>query len=398
VPTILLSSADTAFELDIPEGTLLTERHGPVGVSDDAAEQLVTEAITAPGHGPPLAAHVVPGDRVVIAIAGAVPQPLAVPRAVVECLRAAGVDPADITLLRAAPLEPGPAGSPRTEEGVEHFDPAVDSATAYLAADAEARPLYLARALVDADVVVALGSFGWDAALGGRSMEGELWPSFGRTENRHRLIVDVARRGRGGLVDWRSSLHDITWQLGVCASLRLVAGRCGSLHAATFGLPEEATRFARDAAAGWRPTVDESADLAVATLSQDATSLMAAIRAVAAAARITHPEGTICVVGPVAEQPGVVLARWRQGVPLLPLLREAVASRDPTLITDALHTKYLARALGERRLVLHCGLAESVVEDLGFGHAAEPAVIERLAHRAEHAVILHEADRMLPRI
>jgi hypothetical protein len=29
--------------------------------------RLVTEAITAPQHGPPLAAHVVPGDRVVVA-------------------------------------------------------------------------------------------------------------------------------------------------------------------------------------------------------------------------------------------------------------------------------------------------------------------------------------------
>jgi len=41
-------------------------------------------------------------------------------------------------------------------------------------------------------------------------------------------------------------------------------------------------------------------------------------------------------------------------------------------------------------------LTAEVVEELGFGHAADVAVIERLANRAEHVAILHEADLMLP--
>ena len=397
VPRIPLTVAAESLALDLPEGTLVTQHQGPAGVHGEAALRLVTDAVASPGHGPPLSAHVVPGDRVVIAIAGVIPQAAAVEGAVVGCLQDAGVEPAEIMVLRASALEPGASREP-AEPAAGLFDPSAESATAYLAADAEARPLYLARALVDADVVVAMGSFGWDAAIGGRSIEGELWPSFGRSENLDQLLVDVARRGQRGLVDWRSSLHDITWQLGVCASLRLVAGRSGSLHAACFGLPEEATRMARDAAAGWRPAVGEAADLTVATLSSGAASLTAAIRAIAAAARLTHPEGTICLLGPVGATPGIVLTRWRQGVPLPLLLREAVAARDPVLLADALQTRHLARALGERRLVLCCGMAESVVEDLGFGHASDPAVIERLAHQADHVALLHEADRMLPRI
>jgi len=47
--------------------------------------------------------------------------------------------------------------------------------------------------------------------------------------------------------------------------------------------------------------------------------------------------------------------------------------------------------------VLLSDLDEATVEDLGFGHAASPEVVERLAHRAERVVVLHEADRMLPR-
>lgn len=384
------------LDLELPEGTLVTECHGPAGETGDAAARLVTEAVGSPGHGPPLGAHVVPGDRVMIAVAGSIPEPRGVVEALTACLHDAGVESTDIGVLRAAPLVRLSSQEPACGTAGSLFDPSVESATAYLAADAEARPLYLARQLVDADVVVAVGSFCWDAALGGRSPEGELWPSFGRSQNREQFAAAIARRGRGGLMDWRAALHDITWQLGVCASLRLVAGRSGSLHAAVFGLPEEATRLAREAARAWRPRVEEPADLTVASLSAEAVGLATAIRAIAAAARVTHPEGTICLVGSIAEPPGIVLTRWRQGAPLGPLMKEALASRDPVLIADAALTRQLARVLGERRLVLWCGLDEAVVEDLGFGHAADVAVVERLAARADHVAVLHEADRMLP--
>jgi hypothetical protein len=246
-------------------------------------------------------------------------------------------------------------------------------------------------------VVVAVGRFGWDAALGGRSPEGELWPAFGRRDNRESLARELARRGREALVDWRGAVHDITWQLGVCASLRLVAGRGDTLHAACFGLPEEATRAARAAAAAWRPTVEEPADLAVATLASNATGFGAVVRAIAAAARVTLPTATIAVVAGAAATPGIVLTRSRQGTPLGPLVREAIASGDPALIADAVEARLLARCLGDRRVVLLSSLDEAAVEEIGFGHAADSAVVERLANRAEQVVVLHEADRMFPR-
>jgi len=43
-------------------------------------------------------------------------------------------------------------------------------------------------------------------------------------------------------------------------------------------------------------------------------------------------------------------------------------------------------------------LEESTVEDLEFGFADTPAVVARLARRAESLVVLHEADRMFPRL
>jgi hypothetical protein len=405
--------ADSPLVLEPEPGGLVMDRAGPEGVADDEAHQLVSAAVAAPPHGPPLEAHVVPGDRVVVALAGDVPQADAVVAALRERLVASGVAPEDVQVLHGADLEsPVPAaraggGSPSATEpaggaaargSVVSFDPADETATAYLAADAEGRPLYMARALVDADVVVAVGGWGWDAAVGGRSPEGELWPTFSRLECRRRFDVALARRGRQALPDWRSGAQEASWQLGICASLRLVAGRRGTLHAACFGLPDEAARQAREAADAWRPSIDEPVALTVATLSQPAGSFRGVTRAVAAAARVTHPAGTICIASRVATGPGVVFLRWRQGAPLRRLVHEAATSGDPTLVADAIETRLFARALGERRLVLLSEIAETEIEELGFGCAAGPESLERLFQHAESVAVLHEADRMLPRL
>lgn len=382
--------------LEVTEGTILADCRGPQGAQGTAARSLVEAATTAPAHGPPLAAHVVPGDRVLVAVAGHVPQAGDVVTALSGQLAGAGIAPDDIAVLHAAALDEGSAVSGSLPPGVTAFDPALDSATSYLAADADGRPLYLARNLVDADVVVAVGNWDWDAALGGRALNGELWPAFSRQACRRELVTSLARRGRKALADWKAALQEITWQLGVCASLRLVAGSGGTLHAACFGLPDEAAHRARAAAAGWCPRIDEPVELAVATLSDPAGGFGAVTRAVAAAARVTRPDGTICLASRVSAGPGILFLRWRQGAPLEKLVHEALATQDPQFVADALQARLFARALGDRRLVLLSDMAEDTVEELEFGSAGSPEVVERLAHRSDSLAVLHEADRMLP--
>jgi hypothetical protein len=369
----------------------------PAGVRGDEASRLVVAAVEGPLHGPPLSAHAFAGDRVVIALAGDVPEAAAVVAAVRDCLTRAGVGDADVSVLQGPSLGYESARHAPLVAGAEAFDPGIESGTAYLAADEAGRPLHLARPLVDADVVVSVGEWGVSPAFGGRSIEGELWPTFARAECRRDLLVSLARRGRGALAEWKGGMQEIAWQLGVCASLRLVRGAGGSLAAARFGLPDEAARQAREAAGAWCPAMEPIADVAVASLSDPDGGFASIVAAVAAATRATAPGGTICIACRRVEAAGVILTRWRQGAPLEGLVHEAVASRDPALIADALLTRLFARALDDRRLVLLSDLDEEAVEELEFGHAATPEVIERLAHRAERLVVLAEADRCLPK-
>ena len=166
--------------------------------------------------------------------------------------------------------------------------------------------------------------------------------------------------------------------------------RNGTLHAACFGLPDAAGRQAKGAAAAWCPQVDDPVELSIASLSDPQADFSCVTRAVAAAARVTHPGGMICVVSRLATGPGLIFLRWRQGAPLEQLVHEAVATGDQTLIADALQTRLFSRALGERRFVLLSDLGEEAVEELEFGYAASPEVVERLAHRSERIVVLAE--------
>ena len=74
-----------------------------------------------------------------------------------------------------------------------------------------------------------------------------------------------------------------------------------------------------------------------------------------------------------------------------------VASAEPQPGVTKKGFRLFARALDDRRLVLLSDLGEEAVEELEFGYAASPEVVERLAHRAERLVVLAEADRCLPK-
>jgi len=392
--------ADDPLLLELDDDALVADCRGPEGVAGEAARQLVTVALASATAGPPLESHVVPGDRVAIGLTGDLPQAAEIVAATVERLVSAGIEPADVTLLHAPPLDgtASPLGIAAAGIVAVEFDPAVEPQTSYMAADEAGRAIHLARGLVDADVVVSIGHSGWDAAFGGGSFEGELWPTFSRRSCREELVRSLATRGRRAVDAWKMSNQEATWQLGVCANLRLIAGRGDTLAAAAFGLPDAAARRARKLALGWRPEVHGAAMLTIASLSNPQGGLAMLLRAVAAAARVTHPGGTICVASRLAERPGVIFARWREGAPIDGLVREAVGTGDQTLISDAFQTRFFARALGDRRLVLLSDLDEATVEELELGFAATPEVVERLAHRSESVVVLHEADRMLPRL
>ena len=385
--------------LEIDSSVPLAVQQGPAAVADMAAT--FEAAVTQPVAGPPLASHVVPGDRVVIGLAGHLPGGNttldALQNVLIEQFVSGGVVEDDITFLTAPPLEllggPGHA-TPWPKSDI--FNPANNEETAYLLADDEGEPLHLARLLVDADVVLSVGEFGYDASLGGRSPEGELWPSFARADRHQQLARAIVRQRREALTSWRSLSQRVLHQLGIMASLQIVPGRANSVGGVAFGLPEATVVASRSMATLWRPQQSPSS-LTIAGIAQPECHFATFTQAVAAAARTTESAGTICIACNLAEQPGIVFSRWRQGAELSPLIREAATAEDPSLLAEALQTKLFARALGDRRLVLLSRLEQELVEDLDIGHASSEDGVNRLIQQADSVTVLHEADQFCPR-
>ena len=397
--------------LAVGSASLLANLEGPAGLSPAALATALAETLSQPLSGPPLRQHVVPGDRVVIALPPRLPGDTTtldlVVQGLTESLAAGGVDPGDITFLVAPPLEllgPGesmdgdtaavPAGA---ASQLTWFQPEVDDQTAYLLADAEGEPLHLARQLVDADVVVAVETFSHDPALGGRSPAGELWPGFARQDRRLTLARSLLENRRSVLEAWKRLAAAVTDQLGLLASLRLVPSRSHAVAGVAFGFPADATRHSRRLAQAWRPAIGQLAALTIAGISDPGCTLATLTRAVAAAAKATRPDGTICVACNLAGLPDGHFTRWRQGESLFTLAGDAADSDDPAIVGEALQTLLFARALGDRRLVLFSGLDEEMVESLDIGHADSPDAVNRLIRQADSLIVLHEAHRLCPR-
>ena len=399
-PILLDYGSTDPLVLEPSDADIAFDARGPAGVRGDAAAALAATAIDTPGKGPPLVAHVVPGDRVALALAGPIPATGPIVATIRSRLESAGIAADDLAVVHAPPListQP-PSAATSLPAGEFVFDPNPESGSAYLGPDAEGIPLHVARTLVDADVVVTVGVYAWDAALGGHALDGDLWPAFAPGAARADVLRHLARSGRKAVQPLRERSREIGWQLGTIATLRVVPGRGGTAHAIEFGTPLATDRAARRHAQLWRPRLPGSPRLTIASLAEPESGMPALVRAVAAAARTTHPEGTICIVSRLATPPGPVFHRWRQGVALKPLVEEALASGDQTLIADAVATRFFAQALGDRRLVLLSDLDQGLVEELEFGHAANPEAVERLAHRTDSLVVLHEAERMFPRL
>ena len=400
---------DKALVLDHEPSLQLTEMRGPEGFSIDESLGLVRDALLQPVAGPPLPDHIVPGDKVVIAQAGNLPGDKqlsdAIYIAILESLEAGGVTSDDIQLVIAPPAIQFADQSLTNEVSdtinqpfhVTAFDPSDDSGTAYLLADESGEPLHLARSLVDADVVVTLGCFGYDASLHGRSPEGEIWPSFARQNRREALITSLSKSRRQALRQWRDEAEQIVAQLGVLASLHLVAGDNQTLAGVTFGFPASSVTQARLLAKPWRPSPQSRSALTIAGIADKSCGFAELTRALAAAARVTNHDGTVCIVCSMDEEPGPIFTRWRQGINLRMLLREALNSDDTDLHMDALQTSLFAQALGDRRLVLLSQLNQDLVEDLDIGCAETPDAVNRLIQQAESVCVIHEANRMCPR-
>ncbi len=397
--TITFGAADSC-ELALGDHTLLA----PVAVNHPALADpagAMRAALAAPRGYPPLAAAVVPGDHVAIAVGKALPQLASLLRGAIAALVEAGIEPADITVLTAEPLDgAGRVAEELAAAGVKVavHNPCDDASLAMVAITASGLPLRFNRALAEAEFVLPIAAA--RSALAGDGATAKyagLFPQFSGRETADRFYA----RGKSTPAERRAEriaeANEAGWLLGVGLSVNVVPAAGGGVAAVLAGDPAQvAAAAAEQFEEIWERPAASQGDLVIAALAGDAEEQTWSnlARALSAAERMLGPEGAIAVCSALDQSPSGSFERLQDAVDFgavaQRLRRDHAADARPAMI--------LAQALQRGSVYLRSRLPADVVESLGMTPIESDAELSRLAAGRRHCIVIEEAQRVKPRL
>ena len=391
----------------------------------DAAERAAT-ATGQPIDFPPLAAAIVPGDSVALAVDPNVPELVEVVRGLTKVLRTAGAEKIDVVLWDEADESSLAAlrSSIPDLTSVQRHNSRDRESLRYLAADEAALPIYLNRTIVDADFVLPV--------FANRPLDrvcqfdpAGVFPVLAdsATRIRHRdnplqdAVGDAPREPAGpddgadaAAIDAEDAGPPIGWMLGVQLVVTVSSdafGRAGQIVAGT----PDAVRKQQPVAADPSSAEDfpPRSELTIASLDGDAQqqTWANAARALASATRYVQPGGTILLWTEIDSE---LPTRHREPGPSWDDTEEG-ETRQMTGDADDLNqaeptergefpewdgavaiARTIARVLTEHRVLIHCQLDEEIIESMSLGFVASPKQLGRISSEFDSCGVLRAAQ------
>jgi nickel-dependent lactate racemase len=359
--------------------------------------QVVRAALNDPSDFPPLAAACVPGDRAVLVLDRGVACAADVVGEVVRTCCDAGADPNRLTILQPADWRRRAAEDPRSRLPNDLraavawaiHDPTRADSTGYLASTSTGERVYLARDLLDADLVIPLYAAGFDSVLGYRGPGNLFYPGLS--------TLEALARSRGeGHPELRPEddrplrqLGDeISWLLGIQFAVCAAPGRgAGTVAAVWAGQVETVQRQAQQFVNHTRRIqLDRRAETVVVAVSGPAGRVgwEEVGSALEAAQHLVVRDGRILILSSLQTPPGpgmeIVRASRSAKAALQRLRKESPPDLVPSVQTAA--------ASDWARVFLFSQLAPSVVEDLMITPVESLAQVERWIGLADDVVFI----------
>jgi nickel-dependent lactate racemase len=243
-------------------------------------ETATRTAVGAPREFPPLHQCLVPGDRIALVLDRRTPEAPAVVAGLWSEMANRDVSPPDVTIIQpadfsgAAPTDPRTRlpESIRTEVQWRIHDPTVANVCGYLGTNAAGDRIYIARDVVDADVVVPVGCVEFDRLWGYRGLQSAIFPGLS--------TIEAIRKSHGqpheelGIDDarpLRQKAEEIAWMLGVQFGVAVVPAGGAAAHAVLGGQVDAVMRDAvRELNQSWRFRPPKSPELVVTAVDADA--------------------------------------------------------------------------------------------------------------------------------
>jgi hypothetical protein len=378
--------------------------------SRDAAAETVA-ALAAPDDFPPLESAIVPGDRAALAVDPNVPQVEHVVAGAIRALKAAGADQIEIVVWDEATDET--LNRIRAQAGelpIHHHRSDQRESLCYLAADVDAEPIYLNRALVEADFVLPIIAVRPSNLGRHRDLTG-LFPALTDSATRQRFLQWLEASGQlgaegsktAGSVRQQTVAEEVPWLLGVQLILSVTAnskGQAGEIHAGTIeAIAKRITPTLR------RPDpVPPPAALVVAALDgdQQQQTWENVARAADAALAYAEPDATIVIWTSISEAPsGALLTLDSEPRPSLNdadpdsgLSDSQSEDEQPLPRWDrmTLLSRRLQEVMRKHRVILHSRLDREVVEPLGLGVVESARELANLSRGFESCGVLRAAQ------
>ncbi len=377
----------------------LVQAHGSAGSSvlSDPAEA-VRQALDKPHDFPSLRRALTPDDHVAVIVDEQLPQLTVLLLPLLEHVLSAGVAPAAIALV----CLPGAKDQPWIEDLPDAFqevrlevhNPTDRRHLSYLATTRLGRRIYLNRTVVDADQVVVLSGRSYDPLLGYGGAEGMLYPVLSDEETRQAAGQQLSMQVPGKEPwPWRRQAVEVAWLLGAPFLVQVIPGAEETVHALLGGPVETSALGQRLLDAHWRLEVEQASDVVVAGMAGDPAGHTFADfgRALACAARVVKPEGSIVLLSGAAPALG----------PSAALIRQA---EDPAAALHLLHEHQpqdmaagfqWASAAQQARIFLLSGWPAEVTEELLAVPLEHAGQLQRLLTADALVLFLPDAHKTL---
>jgi nickel-dependent lactate racemase len=266
------------FECDVADDRRVTEHASPRPTTNLADD--VRSALEQPLEFPPFGQMFVPGDRVVLALDRHTPRSATLISEVWKSLEERGVEPQSVRILQPSGWDDEPPADPRSElpdsvRGLVAWsihNPLDKSSLAYLAATAKGERVYLARELVDADVVVSIGELAFDSVIGYRGTSSVFYPGLSSSE----AVRQASGIGHSELTPdderpLRQFIDEVAWLLGTLFTIQVVPSSGSDVADVLAGSTEVVLRRGKELLADhWLFQIEQRSDIVVAAVDSDA--------------------------------------------------------------------------------------------------------------------------------
>ncbi|MBL8850272.1 MAG: DUF2088 domain-containing protein [Planctomycetaceae bacterium] len=358
------------FRFEMEAERIAAAHLAPASLDDPRGS--IAGALAHPLEYPPLEQCVVPGDRIVLVLDRHTPCSAELIAELWSGLAHRGVQATDVSILQPADFRGPSPGDPRTAlpENVRSdiswvvHDPTRSGDCAYLASTASGERVYLARAILDADVVIPIGGLGYDPLLGYRGTHSVFYPGLSD--------IDAMRKAVGQGHDeltpddarpLRQVIDEVAWLIGSQFVVQVIPGSGSGIAEVIAGQADAVLKRGRQRLNKlWRMDVSERPELVIAAVEADAAGHRWSQIATAldTARRIVARDGRVLLLTELAEPPS-------DGIKLISECRAARDALQPLRTAappDLVSATQLAHAIDWTNVYLLSRLDSQLVEDL----------------------------------